>query len=138
MDSEIDTQTARPTATPSRPELIAIVDIGKTNTKLVLLESGTGRIAWHAEHSIRSIPGALVRELNIAGIEQWLVSTLARAPHKECIRTLVPIAHGAAAVVLDAQRDAIAAPDYEDTLFDSVADEYRKRRDEFSKTFSPW
>lgn len=119
-------------------ELIAIVDIGKTNTKLVLLEARSGRIAWHAERAMRAIPGPLLHELDLHGIESWIVATLARAPHKERIRALVPIAHGAAAVLLDAHGNALLAPDYEDPLFDSVAEEYRAQRDAFSSTFSPW
>jgi sugar (pentulose or hexulose) kinase len=119
-------------------DLIAIVDVGKTNTKLVLLEVGTGRIAWHAERAMQPVGGALLRELDIAGIEQWIVGTLARAPNKERIRTLVPIAHGAAAVLLDASSNALIAPDYEDPLFDEIADEYREQRDPFATTYSPW
>jgi L-fuculokinase len=119
-------------------DLIAIVDVGKTNTKLVLLEVGTGRIAWHAERAMQPVGGALLRELDIAGIEQWIVGTLARAPNKERIRTLVPIAHGAAAVLLDASSNALIAPDYEDPLFDEIADEYREQRDPFASTYSPW
>lgn len=118
-------------------ELIAIVDIGKTNTKLVLLEAGTGRIAWHAERSMRAVPGALLHELDLAGIENWIVATLARAPQKDQIRTLVPIAHGAAAVLLDANGSALIAADYEDPLFDSIAEEYDAQRDAFAATFSP-
>lgn len=119
-------------------ELIAIVDVGKTNTKLVFLELGTGRIAWHAERATRSVQSKLLRELDIAGTEHWIASTLARAPNKERIAAIVPIAHGAAAVAVDAERHTLAAPDYEDPLFDSVADAYRERRDPFATTYSPW
>jgi L-fuculokinase len=119
-------------------ELIAIVDIGKTNAKLVLLEARSGRIAWHAERAMRAIPGPLLRELDLHGIETWIVTTLARAPQKQRIRALVPIAHGAAAVLLDTRGSALLAADYEDPLFDSVAEEYRAQRDPFSATFSPW
>jgi L-fuculokinase len=119
-------------------ELIAIVDIGKTNTKLVLLEAGTGRIAWHAERTMHSIHGTLLHELDLVGIEKWIVATLARAPDNGRIRALVPIAHGAAAVLLDAHGRALIAADYEDPQFDDVADDYRARRDSFAATLSPW
>jgi sugar (pentulose or hexulose) kinase len=138
MDAKTDTHPLRSLSLRSRPDLLAIVDVGKTNTKLVLLEIGTGRIAWHAERPTRSPPVPNVRELDVAGIEQWIITTLARTPNNDCIRALVPIAHGAAAVLLDAQGHVLAAPDYEDPSFEKVAEAYRERRDAYASTFSPW
>ena len=138
MDAKTDTHASRSLSLRSRPDLIAIVDVGKTNTKLVLLEIGTGRVAWHAERPTRAIAGTGLRQLDVAGIEQWIVTTLARTPNNDCIRALVPIAHGAAAVLLDAQNNALAAPDYEDPLFEKVAEAYREQRDTYATTFSPW
>jgi sugar (pentulose or hexulose) kinase len=49
----------------------------------------------------------------------------------------VPIAHGAAAVLVDHSGEVLAAPDYEDPCFDEVSAEYRPLRDSYSLTFSP-
>ena len=59
------------------------------------------------------------------------------APGRERVKVIVPIAHGAAAVLVDSVGDVIAAPDYEDTAFDEVAVEYAALRDPYSHTFSP-
>src|ERR1044071_9210815 len=102
VDAKTDTRAARRLSLGSKPDLIAIVDVGKTNTKLTLLEIGTGRIAWHAERPSRAIAGPSVRELDVAGIQQCIDTPLARTPNNVCMRALVPIAQGAAAVLLDA------------------------------------
>ena len=46
----------------------------------------------------RGIPRS-IRERDLHGIESWLIETLRSYPHRNRIRTLVPIAHGAAAVL---------------------------------------
>lgn len=138
MASKTDNHITRSLSLRSRPDLVAIVDIGKTNTKLVLLEIGTGRIAWNAERPTRAIAAPTGRQLDVTGIEQWITTTLARTPNNDCIRALVPIAHGAAAVLLDAQDNVLAAPDYEDPAFEKVAEAYRERRDAYASTLSPW
>lgn len=122
----------------SEPDLIALIDIGKTNAKLILLESGTGRAVHRVEHSFQSKPGTPYAQLNIAGIEQWLLESLALAPDKHLIEAIAPVAHGAAAVWIDANGNSLAAPDYEDPAFDSIADSYRAIRDPFAATLSPW
>src|SRR5262249_11878694 len=81
----------------------------------------------------RSRPPAL----DLPGIWDWLIATLRGAPGKERVEAIVPVAHGAAAVLLDARGQVIWAPDYEDPQFETIGDEYEARRDPFDQTFSP-
>ncbi len=81
--------------------------------------------------------GAATRELDVRAIESWLFDSLRQAPQRERVAGIVPIAHGAAAVLLDHAGNVLAAPDYEDTCFDQVAEEYAALRDSFSVTYSP-
>jgi sugar (pentulose or hexulose) kinase len=62
---------------------------------------------------------------------------LRNAPQRERIAVIVPIAHGAAAVLVDRAGEVLAAPDYEDPCFDEVSAEYLPLRDHYSMTFSP-
>ena len=77
------------------------------------------------------------RELDVVAIEAWLLESLRAAPQRERIAVIVPIAHGAAAVLVDHAGEVLAAPDYEDTCFDDVREEYAPLRDNYSLTFSP-
>lgn len=120
------------------PDLIAVLDIGKTHAKLLIVDAASGATLYTTERAHASIDGTAVRELDIAGIGDWLVAGLRNAPQRERIRHIVPIAHGAAAVLVDADGNAIAAPDYEDPAFDAVADAYRPLRDDFAQTGSPF
>ena len=118
-------------------DLIAVLDVGKTNAKLILVDP-TGQPTWSRERSFAAIQQAPVRGLDILGIERWLLSSLKDAPEKERIGSIVPVAHGAAAVLVTASGEVIAAPDYEDPVFDTVGESYRARRDPFEQTLSPF
>lgn len=118
--------------------LIAVVDVGKTNAKLAFVDPALGQETWSAQRPNEIVEGAQARELDIAGIEQWLFATLRDAPGRERVTAIVPIAHGAAGVLVGHDGEVLAAPDYEDPRFDEVAEEYRSRRDPFSMTYSPF
>jgi L-fuculokinase len=83
------------------------------------------------------IQGPGTRELDLVAIEGWLLESLREAPQRERVAAIVPIAHGAAAVLVDHAGEVLAAPDYEDTCFDQVAGEYGALRDPYAMTFSP-
>ncbi len=121
----------------SETPLIAIFDVGKTNAKLSLVDVAAGREVWSVRRANAVVQGAGGRELDVAGIETWLLESLRTAPGKERIAVFVPIAHGAAAVLVDLEGEVLAAPDYEDTCFDEVSAEYALLRDPYSMTFSP-
>jgi L-fuculokinase len=118
--------------------LIGILDVGKTHTKFIAAEADSGRIAAQRERASRSIDGPVIRALDVVGIECWLRETLAAFPERAAIEALVPVAHGAAAVLLDSEEQVHFAPDYEDHAFELVAEVYRTQRDPFSETFSPF
>src|SRR5262249_19602667 len=119
-------------------DLIAVIDIGKTNAKLSLVDADTGETTWGQQRRCISIQRAGIRTLDVMGIESMILSGLADAPGKEKIRAILPIAHGAAAVLLSASGEVIIAPDYEDSVFGSVSETYRRLRDPFALTFSPF
>jgi sugar (pentulose or hexulose) kinase len=118
-------------------ELVGVIDIGKTHSKLTLLERATGSMAWSAECESGSVVRQGLRQLDVGEIERWLIASLRCAPNKARIRTLVPVAHGAAAALVDRTGRVLAIPDYEDASFDTVRMTYAQVRDPFSATFSP-
>jgi sugar (pentulose or hexulose) kinase len=124
--------------TPSGPgPLIAVFDVGKTNARIALLDPALGQEIWSARRANAAVQGAAMRELDLVAIESWLLDALRSAPQRERVAAFVPVAHGAAAVLIDHAGEVVAAPDYEDTCFEEVADGYAALRDSFALTFSP-
>lgn len=121
--------------------LIAVIDIGKTNAKLMLVDDDSGATIWSVERpsSAIAVPGfaPLARQLDVHGIESWLIAQLAAAPQKHRIRAIVPVAHGAAMVLVDGEGETLLAPDYEDGCYDTVLSAYRLLRPPFAETLSP-
>jgi hypothetical protein len=68
--------------------LIAVVDIGKTNAKLFVLDAQSGEIVWSRQRPNEVIAESPVKQLDVGGVETWLLRELATAPSKENI--LVP------------------------------------------------
>jgi L-fuculokinase len=120
--------------------LVAVIDIGKTNAKLMLVGE-SGETVWSVERpspSIESLRIApLTRELDVQGIESWALAELKAAPGKHRIRAIVPVAHGAAMVLLGREGEVLLAPDYEDRGFDAFLPGYRRIRPAFAETLSP-
>jgi sugar (pentulose or hexulose) kinase len=121
--------------------LIAVIDIGKTNAKLILFEEAGGAAVWSVERPSPAIAvpgfGDLSHQLDVHGIEAWLIAQLAAAPDRHRIRAIVPVAHGAAMVLVDAEGDTLLAPDYEEACFDRLAAQYRRVRRPYTETLSP-
>jgi len=117
--------------------LIAVFDVGKTNAKIALVDPALGQEIWSARRPNEVIEREAGRELDVFAIERWLFAVLREAPERSRVAAIVPIAHGAAAVLVDHDSVVLAAPDYEDPRFDTVAEEYVPLRDPWSSTFSP-
>jgi L-fuculokinase len=117
--------------------LIAMIDVGKSNAKLSFVDAGSGVTIWMVKRANEVVHASDLRQLDIVAIERWLLDSLKSAPHKERVSVIVPIAHGAAAVLIDGNGEVLAAPDYECPVYGSVADDYEQQRDAFERTFSP-
>lgn len=119
------------------PGLIAVIDIGKTHARLFLIEASNGDLRWQTRHENRSVHSNSTLQLDVAGLERWLLASLASAPERERIRHIVPIAHGAAAVLIDESGNVVAAPDYEEPSYARYAESYQGQRDDYAATYSP-
>ncbi|HEY0943499.1 MAG TPA: hypothetical protein VGE08_25670 [Steroidobacter sp.] len=117
--------------------LVALIDIGKTHARLSVVDPTSGAEVRGSRRANAVIQGAVTRELDVAAIDQWLLEALRDAPHRERIRVIAPVAHGAAAVLIDRNGQVITAPDYEDSCFEQVSVAYRAQRDAYKDTYSP-
>jgi L-fuculokinase len=114
---------------------IALVDIGKTNAKLVVTDR-SGTAEWSATRP--TLHGtAPYRHIDVAALDDWLSEAFSAAPNKGEIDAIVPVAHGACAALLAGDSLALPVVDYEEPATEEVAEAYAAMRDPFSETFSP-
>ncbi len=118
-------------------DLIAVLDIGKTNTKFCLIDAATGATVRIVQRANTPVDALSMRHLDIAGIDHWFLVQLRDCTERHRITALVPVAHGAACVLADDHGHVLAAPDYEDTCFKGTANAYDRVRAPFSETLSP-
>lgn len=116
-------------------QAIAVVDIGKTRSKLSLWAAADGTPLRQFDR-VNAIGAQAPRQLDLDGIAAWLKLALAEAAALAEITAIVPVGHGAAGV-LTAQGTAICALDYEASPPREVASAYDGQRDPFEATLSP-
>ena len=116
-------------------QAIAVLDIGKSRSKLSLW-SEKGTLIHAADRLNRSVARDGLAQLDVSGIRDWLVAALATAAALAEIRAIIPVAHGAAAVLLDGEAP-VCALDYEASVPADVNAAYDAERDPFHATLSP-
>lgn len=116
--------------------LVAVLDIGKTNAKLLVVDA-TGREIWSAQRGNAPLAGAPWLAIDAGAIESFLLDALARCPWRRDIGALVPVAHGACAALVDGDGLVLPVLDYEEPALDEIASSYRAERGRFSETMSP-
>ena len=118
-------------------KLVAVLDIGKTHSRLDLFDPAGSAAVWSSRYCNRVMHTQAWRELDIDGIERWLLESLSSTPYRERIDIIVPIAHGAAAVLIDEHGAVLTAPDYEDACYEQANEIYDAARDPYRSTCSP-
>jgi hypothetical protein len=118
---------------------IAIVDIGKTRSKLSLWAED-GKPLWQGDYAnaigARAPRRLAPRQLDLDGISGWLKRALSEAARLASITAIVPVGHGAAGVLM-LNETPLCALDYEAEPPAEVADSYNQLRDPFEATLSP-
>ena len=118
-------------------ELRVILDIGKSFAKASLWSS-EGRLVAKSSHSNTcSVCHFGYSSLNIDGIETWFSHALSEFARKGRIAAIIPVAHGAAACIINPDGTWLPAVDYEAEVPEDVRIAYLKERDCFSHTGSP-
>jgi L-fuculokinase len=115
---------------------IAVLDIGKTNAKAILLGEGGEPLAQRSR-GCAVLAGPPYPRLDLDGIWAWAVDALRELSALAPIRRIVPVAHGAAAVLMAGKEPALPALDYEYSAPDELADELAAQLDPFALTGSP-
>lgn len=117
---------------------IAVIDIGKTNAKVVLVDAKTG-----AEIAVRKTANSVLQgppypHFDVEALWRFLLATLKHFAAGPGFDALSITTHGASAALLDANGHlAMPVLDYEHLYPDTIVDAYQRLRPDFSQTFSP-
>ncbi|OLP53012.1 carbohydrate kinase [Rhizobium rhizosphaerae] len=117
---------------------IAVIDIGKTNAKLVVVERGSG-----AEIAARRMPNRVLTDgpyphYDTDALWRFILDALGALFRETGFEAISVTTHGAAAALLDAE-GALALPvlDYEHAYPQEIRADYDRLRPDFAETFSP-
>lgn len=110
-----------------------VLDIGKTNVKLVLLDAGGNVIAeQRSPNSI--VHGGPYPQHDTERIWDWLLAGLGNFARRARVGAIVPVTHGATAALVDDAGLVLPVLDYESALPEQAAG---YPRPPFAETFSP-
>ncbi len=117
---------------------IAVIDVGKTNAKLVVVDAATG-----TEVASRSTPNSVVEEgpyphYDVEALWGFFIESLAGFARSPGFDAISVTAHGASAALLGENGLAMPVIDYEYNYPDEVRAAYKALRPDFSETRSPF
>lgn len=119
-------------------ERIAVLDIGKTNAKVVIFDAASG-----AEIEMRRMPNRVLSgppypHYDVEALWAFLIETLATFAKEPGFDAISITTHGASAALIDADgRLALPVLDYEHEYPEEIRHAYNKMRPDFAETFSP-
>ena len=121
----------------SGPGAIVVIDIGKSNAKLALVDP-----ANRAMTTIRTAANAVRTDgpyphFDVDALWRWILDGLAAFAQEAEIATISVTTHGACFALISGDRLALPVLDYEHDGPEVVHAAYRDVRGDFSETFSP-
>lgn len=117
---------------------VAVIDIGKSNAKLALVDLRDLREIDVQETPNTVLPGAPFPHHDTEALWAFLVEALAAIGARHGVDAITATTHGAAAVLLDGTGEpAVPMLDYEHDGPDAVADAYDRLRPAFDQSGAP-
>ena len=120
------------------PEKIAVLDIGKTNAKVVILDCTTGEEIAEKRTPNRVLPGPPYPHYDIEALWAFVLEALPAFAAHPGFDAISITTHGASAALLDTEGElALPVLDYEHEYPAEIRSAYQTLRPPFSETFSP-
>jgi sugar (pentulose or hexulose) kinase len=121
----------------SLPRHIAVIDIGKTNAKVVLIDSTTRQqLAAHARPNVVLAEG-LYPHADVEGLWAFILDSLGTLQAAHGVNGISITTHGATAALMAADALALPVLDYEHDGPEQSAEAYGRARPDFAETLSP-
>jgi sugar (pentulose or hexulose) kinase len=120
------------------PAHVLVVDIGKTNAKLALVETASMREIDTASRPNRVLPGPPYPHADVEGLWAFVLDGIGALHRRHRVDALVVTTHAATAALVDADgRLALPVLDYEHAGPDELAADYDRARPGFAETGTP-
>jgi L-fuculokinase len=118
-----------------RPGATIVLDIGKTNAKLVLLDEG-GRVIAEQRCANTIVNSQPYPHHDTERLWVWMTGAMREFAQLAQVRAIVPVTHGATAALVDAQGELVLPVlDYEYPMLGETS--YASQRPRFAETLSP-
>jgi sugar (pentulose or hexulose) kinase len=114
---------------------IAVLDIGKTNLKVVLFDANAN-ILWEKGAPNAPLLAPPYLHADVDRIGRFVLEALAEGNRRHPISVIVPTAHGASGVVVTEDGLALPMIDYEDLGPEGIEDRYARVRPPFAESLS--
>lgn len=118
------------------PRQVAVIDVGKTTSKLALIDRRAGETLVIVSRSNAALPGPPYAHLDTEGIWAFLQQGLRDLAARHRIDGVTITAHGATAALMGEEGLAMPVLDYEDPGPETVAADYDRVRPPFAETLS--
>ena len=116
--------------------LIAVLDIGKTNVKLSIV-TADGALVETLSTPNPVIDGPPYRHHDLDGLERWLIVGLRDLGTRHAIDVIVTCAHGSGGVLVGSDGPAMPMVDYEQPIPTEIAEAYRAAAGSYRERASP-
>lgn len=117
--------------------VIVVMDIGKTNAKLCVVNASSGKLESSVTTETRTLDSGPYPHLDTSSMWAWFVAGLKQLGKVHSIQYIVVTAHGATAALLDDDGLVMPVMDYEFSGLDDYRDQYDQQCDSFEHTYSP-
>jgi L-fuculokinase len=114
---------------------VAVLDIGKTRSRLVVVGDGRRSLLELATTN-RSREAPPYRHLDVDGLWSWIIDSLRWAAARFDIRAVVPCTHGSALALIDHEQLVLPVMDYTTEAPAEIVAEYRALAPDFAETGS--
>ncbi|RBO85762.1 L-rhamnose mutarotase [Marinomonas aquiplantarum] len=122
---------------PDKTRVVAVLDIGKTNIKICLMDGQTGALLQIEKRVNKVLDEPPYPHVDVESIWQWIKETLANLAQGYFISSIAITTHGATIACMQGDNLVLPILDYEYDGVSEFKDEYDALRPDFSESFSP-
>ncbi len=121
-----------------KPARVAVIDIGKTNAKVVVIDTGSGEEIAAEKQANPVLRDGIYPHYDVEMLWRFILSALRRFGQQHGFDAISITTHGASAALLDGNGDlAMPVLDYEHSYPAAIQEAYRGIRPDFAETGSP-